>query len=322
MGYKNTMKIINIMMVLFQQVAGLSLHQDHKSSAFRTTTTTTTTSQHTSFFRYRRRTTNALSFRHSGTSIRSKQPEGEEFEFYDDGIGDISSRKYNDNNNDDNDNDASSSSSGDDLVGEFYKEIDRRENQFDYVGDKLKEEEEAAAALKKEKKDDTTFSDPLSTFLSPSSLFDDNGEEKNSLTSKSSNKPKQKFTGKTNNIVSSRNTNNYFGGQGGGSFSSSNSGNTNTNTNNNNSNNNSNGVREEMMRNEFNLVSAATGKTSFIIQVGITLSMLIFFIYIGLSGGIVTGDDVEAIRGSGVDDMIQFDQIIPIPTDTEASVWL
>jgi hypothetical protein len=307
MGYNTMLKIISIMMVLFQQVAGFSLQQDQKSSAFRTTTI----AQYTSFFRYRH-TTNALSLRTSSTtSMRSKESEDEEFEFYDDGIGDISSKNYYDSE----DASSSSSSSGDDLVGEFYKEIDRREKEFDYVGEKLKEEEAVAAAIKEEK--DTTFSDPLSTFLSPSSLFDDNGEEKSSVTSKSNNKSKQKFTGKTNNIGSSRNTSNYFGG-GGGSFSSSstaNSGNTNTN-------NNSNGVREEMMRNEFNLVSAATGKTSFIIQVGITLSMLIFFIYIGLSGGIVTGDDVETIRGAGVDDIIQFDQIIPIPTDTENTIWL
>lgn len=308
MGYNTMLKIINIMMVLFQQVAGFPLQQDQKSSAFRTTTI----AQYTSFFRYRR-TTNALLFRTSSTSIRTKQPEGEEFEFYDDGIGDISSKNYN--------NDDASSSSGDDLVGEFYKEIDRREKEFDYVGKKLKEEEAAAAAIKEEK--DTTFSDPLSSFLSPSSLFDDSGDEKSSITSKSNNKSKQKFTGKTNNIVSGRNTNNYFGGSGGSwSSSSSTTNGGNTNTNNNNSNNNSNGVREQMMRNEFNLVSAASGKTSFIIQVGITLSMLIFFTYIGLSGGIVTGDDVETIRGAGVDDMIQFDQFMPIPSDTVNSVWL
>jgi len=64
------------------------------------------------------------------------------------------------------------------------------------------------------------------------------------------------------------------------------------------------------------------------IQAGIALFMLIFYIYIGMTGGIVSGDEavdaIDTIGDFGGNDSIQFEQIIPSQRDTEntSSVFL
>lgn len=79
-------------------------------------------------------------------------------------------------------------------------------------------------------------------------------------------------------------------------------------------------VRENMMRREYDLVSGATSRSAITFQAGLALFMLIFFIYIGLSGGIVSGD--AALVDYGGEDLIQFEEIIPIPRDSDQSVWI
>ena len=79
--------------------------------------------------------------------------------------------------------------------------------------------------------------------------------------------------------------------------------------------------REQMIRNEFNLVNRATGPTGLAIQAGLAALMLLFYLYIGFTGGIVSGNEVSDLLG-GADEIQQFDQIIPIPRDAENTVWL
>eukprot|EP00533_Pseudo-nitzschia_delicatissima_P013939 CAMPEP_0197271616 /NCGR_PEP_ID=MMETSP1432-20130617/8795_1 /TAXON_ID=44447 /ORGANISM="Pseudo-nitzschia delicatissima, Strain UNC1205" /LENGTH=183 /DNA_ID=CAMNT_0042737053 /DNA_START=127 /DNA_END=675 /DNA_ORIENTATION=+ len=160
-------------------------------------------------------------------------------------------------------------SDGEDLVAEFYKSIKERED--------LDANSDSGKSVK-------AANDPKSSSSlnrgGTSSLFDTND-----YYDSEENKPerKLKFTGRDYSGAD------YFGAS----------------ANNNDSGNNR--VRETMMRREYELVSGATSRSAFTLQVGLALSMLIFFLYIGLSGGIVTGD--AALIDYGGDDMIQFEQI-------------
>ena len=80
-------------------------------------------------------------------------------------------------------------------------------------------------------------------------------------------------------------------------------------------------MRENMMRREYELVSGATGRTALTFQVGLALSMLVFFLYVGLTGGIVSGEDAIQMDFGG-DDMLQFEDFIPVPRDFDKSVWI
>lgn len=172
-------------------------------------------------------------------------------------------------------------SDGEDLVAEFYKSIKERED-LDTNSDSGNPSKAA--------------NDPKSSSSmnrgGTSSLFDTNDNYDSE-----ENKPerKLKFTGRDYSGAD------YFGASA-------------------NNNNDNNRVRETMMRREYELVSGATSRSAFIFQVGLALSMLTFFLYIGFSGGIVTGD--AALVDYGGDDMVQFEQIIPIPRDSDPSVWI
>jgi hypothetical protein len=221
------------------------------------------------------------SFR-STTSARSSM--NSKPEEYDDGIGDNPNPKTN--------------SDGEDLASEFYKILQKRKD----IDVSLGADDNRSSLNKAAKDTPIDLGDSKSpSSMSPSSfgrretssLFETNddydGEENKSPT------PKVKFTGRP------MDGNDYFGGS------------YNVDTNNN--------VREEMMRKEYQLVSGSTSKQAFIFQVGLVLSMLTFFIYIGLTGGIVTGEEATQMDFGG-DDMIQFEQIIPIPRDSNDSVWI
>jgi len=280
------MLFLNIV-VLFQQVAGLLALQDYKSYRY--------TIRPTQIL-FRDRTSTAfvclrsfITKRHCDTSTRTRiRSKPEELEFYDDGIGDIGNR-----NNGNSDDDSLQQDSHSDLASEFFKELNRRENVFDYLvespslsREKEEQKEVSAEAARKE----PSFS------------------EENIIISKQTSQ--KKFTGRTNNDFDRSNQySNYFGSS---STSSS---------------NNNNSVRGEMMRNEFNLVSRVTGPTGLAIQAGIALFMLLFYIYIGMTGGIGSGDEaanaIDAIGDFGGDNnSIQFEQIIPVQRDTENSVFL
>jgi len=219
----------------------------------------------------------------STTSARSTSMNSKPEE-YDDGIGDsIPNSKTN--------------SDGEDLAAEFYKTLKQRKDIDVGLGadDNRSSSNEASK--------DTPIDLGGSKFpasMSPSSfggretssLFEINNNYDNE--ENKSQTPKIKFTGRQ------MDGNDYFGRS---------SGDTNSN------------VRDEMMRREYELVSGSTSKQAFIFQVGLALSMLTFFIYIGLTGGIVTGEEATQMDFGG-DDMIQFENIIPVPRDSNNSVWI
>jgi hypothetical protein len=72
-----------------------------------------------------------------------------------------------------------------------------------------------------------------------------------------------------------------------------------------------------MMEREFRLAGRGAG-LGLGLQAGVAVFALIFYIYVGLSGGIVSADGADF----GGDDTIEYEQVIPVPRDTERSVWL
>ena len=72
------------------------------------------------------------------------------------------------------------------------------------------------------------------------------------------------------------------------------------------------------MEREYNLVDRAERNIAF--QAVLAVAALAFYIFVGLSGGISSGDAV--VDDFGADDEIPFEQLIPVQTDRETSVWL
>lgn len=64
--------------------------------------------------------------------------------------------------------------------------------------------------------------------------------------------------------------------------------------------NGSNSVKDNMMRREFNLINRATSTTSYLLQAGIILVTLAFYLFIGFTGGITDGSE-RFVDGSTTD---------------------
>lgn len=77
--------------------------------------------------------------------------------------------------------------------------------------------------------------------------------------------------------------------------------------------------RDQMIEREFNLVGRA--EQGIRLQAVALGAALCFYIYVGLTGGIVSGNEA-AMQDFGGDDEIPVERLLPIPTDREASVWL
>jgi len=77
--------------------------------------------------------------------------------------------------------------------------------------------------------------------------------------------------------------------------------------------------REMMMEREYQLVRRA--ENGIIGQAIVAVLALAFYIYVGLSGGIVSGRDAQ-MEDWGADDEIPFEQLMPVQRDREVSVWL
>jgi hypothetical protein len=77
--------------------------------------------------------------------------------------------------------------------------------------------------------------------------------------------------------------------------------------------------RETMMEREFELVGRA--EKNIVFQAVFAAVVLAFYIYIGATGGIVSGD-VAASADFGGEDLIPFEQVMPLQNDQETSVWL
>ena len=81
--------------------------------------------------------------------------------------------------------------------------------------------------------------------------------------------------------------------------------------------------REVMMQREYELVGRA--ERNLVFQGGLAIAILVFYIYIYQTGGIVTGEEAtmgDAAADFGADDLIPFQDMVPLPKDTETSVWL
>jgi hypothetical protein len=78
--------------------------------------------------------------------------------------------------------------------------------------------------------------------------------------------------------------------------------------------------REQMFQREFDLASRGASY-GLAIQAVFAALLLAFYIYVGVTGGIVTGQ-ADDDRFFGGDDMIPIEQVIPVPKDRETSVWL
>lgn len=80
--------------------------------------------------------------------------------------------------------------------------------------------------------------------------------------------------------------------------------------------------RQSMMEREFQLARRGAG-LGLGVQAVFAVFVLIFYIYVGMSGGIVSGEAaLNGDFGGRGDDMIEYEQVIPVPRDTEKSVWL
>ena len=77
--------------------------------------------------------------------------------------------------------------------------------------------------------------------------------------------------------------------------------------------------REQMMEREFQLVGRAESGLKY--QALLAVCVAIFYAYVGLTGGIQSGGEIDAANNFGGDDMIN-DIILPVARDAEASYWL
>jgi hypothetical protein len=77
--------------------------------------------------------------------------------------------------------------------------------------------------------------------------------------------------------------------------------------------------QQRMMKNEFELIGR--GEQLFWVQALATLSFLILAVVIGITGGI-TSNDWSSLPDSVDTNMEGLDEVIPLPTDSETSIWL
>eukprot|EP00980_Cylindrotheca_fusiformis_P004015 scaffold880_cov132-Cylindrotheca_fusiformis.AAC.11 len=77
--------------------------------------------------------------------------------------------------------------------------------------------------------------------------------------------------------------------------------------------------KESMMEREFKLVGRA--EKGLAVQGLFAVFALAFYIYVGLSGGISNRSE-ESLQDFGGDDMLPYEQLVPLQKDREESVWL
>lgn len=77
--------------------------------------------------------------------------------------------------------------------------------------------------------------------------------------------------------------------------------------------------RQRMMENELKLVGR--NEQTLLIQIGVTLALLTFALYIGITGGI-TSNDWSTVPDNIDTSMEGIEGLLPVPTDTEVSLWL
>lgn len=221
------------------------------------------------------------------TCIRSKPPEE-----YDDGIGDIANRNNSGGGGGESNGGSNVNSDGEALSADFYKNLRTRRDAAD------------ASSLVPPSSSSSSSAPGRNKF---GSLFDDTNESYDDRETQPPTPKAKKYTGRPTDGSRVGSSKNYFGGSSTTGGGTANNANANTD------------VRQQMMRREYDLVSGASGRTALGLQAGVALFMLLFFAYIGLSGGIVSGDAAVNMDFGGGDDIIQFEQIIPV---SDTSVWI
>lgn len=148
------------------------------------------------------------------------------------------------------------------------------------------------------------------------STFDNKLDRDNDDDDSSSNTKKIKYTGRQAPLSSSDNISRFFGTS--DALVGPPTGNRNTG----NLNGNANG-RQRIIEQEFNLVGLASSGRAIGFQAGLVALTLVFYIYVGLSGGIQSYDNSGSnYSGTSEDEIFPFEQVMPVPTDRESSVWL
>ena len=198
---------------------------------------------------------------------------------------------------DDDDMGPESIKDGEDLAKEFFRQQRERERR------KVSGLEENASDFvpgNPRQNDDARTSNPIpAPFDTSRGLFDEP-----SSPAESDIRPKRKFTGRLDDngsfspqVMSSRSSSGGAGGRGTDTRS----------------------PREVMMQREYELVGRAERNIGFqAILAGLALA---FYIYVGATGGIVSG--VDAVSDDfGGEDSIYYEEIMPVPRDSETSVFI
>jgi hypothetical protein len=178
-----------------------------------------------------------------------------------------------------------SESGGENLAKNFYEELRKRE--------------EGLASESASKEESSSSSSTFPTVIgSSSSIATENVESSSSSESTSTAPlPKKKFTGMQESFYAAPRP----------SAPSSRGGQSRT-------------PREQMMEREYQLVGRAERNIG--VQAVIVVLALAFYIYVGLSGGIVSGADAQMEDFGGDDEIMPFEQVMPVQRDREVSVWL
>lgn len=168
---------------------------------------------------------------------------------------------------------------GDDLARKFYEELRKRDGSTSSSLEATENKIEPSST-------DVDLNDKLSELLEP---------DTETIASPT---PKKKFTGQQSSFYSNQRPSSAFGRQEMSSETPR-------------------SPRETMMEREYQLVGRA--ERNIVVQAGFALLALAFYIYVGLSGGIVSGNGGNDF---GVDDEIYFEEVVPLQSDREVSVWL
>ena len=183
---------------------------------------------------------------------------------------------------------------------DFHDEIGRIEGEDagkdltnDFYEEMRRREEKSATAALPKVEDDNTEKTPEKQ---SSSSFMMGSNEASSLDETSNNPlPKKKFTGQRDDFYAQRPPGASTGGK-------------------------SRTPREIMMEREYQLVGRA--ERGIFAQALVAVLALAFYIYVGMSGGIVSGRDAQTEDFGGADEEIPFEQLMPVQRDREVSVWL
>lgn len=176
---------------------------------------------------------------------------------------------------------------GQGLASEFYKQLREREDEIMPTSQKNQKGK---------------FTIPSDKSLSSTDIIEV-GELEVVMAKTGGKRSERKFTGQRNNDEDSPASVGSFSSRGASIYSST----------------SARQPARDMMENEIRLVERA--KKQIAIQAVVTLSFLVFAIYIGLTGGI-SSNDWSSIQDSLDTSIEGIEGVLPVPSDTSKSIWL